>query len=62
MKFEIVKDLNDEKFRRLTGVKRSTFNKMVNILEQSIKSKNFNSGRKKKLSLENALLMTLEYM
>ncbi|MBS4168316.1 hypothetical protein PARA125_000950 [Parachlamydia sp. AcF125] len=31
MKFEIVKDLDDEKFRRLTGVKRSTFNKMVNI-------------------------------
>jgi hypothetical protein len=62
MKFETVKNLNDEKFRRLTGVKRSTFDKMVGILEQSIKSRKVNSRRKKKLSLENSLLMTLEYM
>ncbi|MBI3900929.1 MAG: IS5/IS1182 family transposase, partial [Chlamydiia bacterium] len=27
MKFETVKDLDDEKFRRLTGVKRPTFDK-----------------------------------
>lgn len=62
MKFETVKNLDDEKFRRLTGVKRSTFDKMVGILEQSIKSRTVNSGRKKKLSLENSLLMTLEYI
>jgi len=62
MKFETVKNLDDEKFRRLTGVKRPTFNKMVDILEQSIKNRKVNSGRKKKLSLENSLLMTLEYI
>lgn len=62
MKFETVKHLDDEKFRRLTGVKRSTFDKMVMILEQSIKNRRVNSGRKKKLSLENSLLMTLEYI
>lgn len=62
MKFETVKNLDDEKFRRLTGVKRTTFNKMVGILEQSIKDRKVNSGRKKKLSLENSLLMTLEYI
>jgi hypothetical protein len=62
MKFETVKHLDDEKFRRLTGVKRSTFDKMVGILEQSIKNRRVNSGRKKKLSLENSLLMTLEYI
>ena len=62
MKFEKAKQLEDEKFRRLTGVKRRTFNKMVWILEQSIKKRKINSGRKKKLSLENSLLMTLEYM
>lgn len=62
MKFETVKSLDDEKFRRLTGVKRSTFDKMIGILDQSIKSRSFNSGRKKKLSLENSLLMTLEYL
>jgi Helix-turn-helix of DDE superfamily endonuclease len=62
MKFEAVKNLGEEKFRRLTGIKRSTFDKMVGILEESIKSRKVNSGRKKKLSLENSLLMTLEYM
>ena len=31
MKFELIKELEDEKFRRLTGVKRKTFEKMVFI-------------------------------
>lgn len=62
MKFEIVKGLDEEKFRRLTGVKRTTFDKMVNILEQSIKNRETTKGRKKKLSIENMLLMTLEYI
>jgi hypothetical protein len=62
MKFETVKGLDEEKFRRLTGVKRTTFDKMVTILEQSIKSRETNKGRKKKLSIENTLLMTLEYI
>jgi Helix-turn-helix of DDE superfamily endonuclease len=62
MKFETVKDLDDEKFRRLTGVKRPTFDKMVYILGQSIKTRKTTSGRKRKLSLENSLLMTLEYI
>jgi hypothetical protein len=62
MKFEIVKGLDEEKFRRLTGVKRTTFDKMVNILDQSIKNRKTTKGRKKKLSIENMLLMTLEYI
>ncbi len=62
MKFETVKDQDDEKFRRLTGVKRPTFDKMVGILDDSIKNRKVNSGRKKKLSIENSLLMTLEYI
>ena len=62
MKFEIIKGLEEEKFRRLTGVKRTTFDKMVNKLEQSIKNRKTTKGRKKKLSIENMLLMTLEYI
>jgi len=62
MKFETVKELGDEKFRRLAGIKRTTFNKMVLILEQSSKEKKINGGRKNKLSIENMLLMTLEYI
>ena len=62
MKFERVKDLDDEKFRRLTGVKRSTFDKMVEILNDSIRNRETNRGRKKKLSIENSLLLALEYL
>ena len=62
MKFETVKGLDEEKFRRLTGVKRTTFDKMVGILEESIQSRETTKGRKKKLSIENMLLMTLEYI
>ncbi|MCH9626375.1 MAG: IS5 family transposase ISCaa2 [Chlamydiales bacterium] len=60
--FETVKELDDEKFRRLAGVKRTMFDKMVLILEQSSKDKKINGGRKNKLSIENMLLMTLEYI
>lgn len=62
MKFETVKELDDEKFRRLAGIKRTTFDKMVLILEQSSKDKKINGGRKNKLSIENMLLMALEYI
>lgn len=59
MKFELVKELDQEKFRRLTGIKRTTFDRMVRILEQAIKDRGTNKGRKKKLSVENMLLMAL---
>jgi len=62
MKFETVKDLDDEKFRRLAGVKRTTFDRMILILEQSNKDKKIKGGRRNKLSIENMLLMTLEYI
>ena len=61
VKFETVKELDDEKFRRLAGVKRSTFDKMVLILEESSKARKIHGGRKK-MSIENMLLMTLEYI
>ena len=62
MKFEMVKDLDGEKFRRLTGVKRTTFERMTAILEQANKEKKVSGGRKSKLSIENMLLMSLEYI
>jgi hypothetical protein len=62
MKFETVKALHNEKFRRLAGVKRTTFNKMILILSQSDKAKKVKGGRKNKLSIEDMLLMTLEYI
>ncbi|RDD35748.1 hypothetical protein Wcon_00049 [Wolbachia endosymbiont of Cylisticus convexus] len=34
---KIVEELDDEKFRRLTGVKKVIFNKMVEILREGKK-------------------------
>ncbi len=62
MKFEMVKGLDEEKFRRLTGIKRKTFDRMVEILNRARNDRATNKGRKKKLSIEDMLLMTLEYI
>ena len=62
MKYEQIRNLPDESFRRLTGVKRQTFEKMVKILVEDDKNKKIKGGRKNKLSLENQLLMALEYI
>ncbi|KJV71563.1 putative transposase [Orientia tsutsugamushi str. TA763] len=35
MKLDQIKELKDEKFRRLTGVRKRTFSKMVDIFEES---------------------------
>jgi len=39
MKYEQIRNLLDESFRRLTGVKRQTFEKMVKILVEDDKNK-----------------------
>ena len=57
-----MKSLSEEQFRRLTGVKRSTFDKMIKILEEADKKKKKKGGRRNKLSMENQLLMALEYI
>jgi len=65
MKFENLKRLDEEKFRRITGVKRDTFGKMVTILKNDRIEKKQNKGpggRPHKLSVESCLLMTLEYL
>lgn len=62
MKYETIKEYNDKQFRRITGVKRKTFEKMVEILQKSYEQKHRRRGRKPKLSIENQLLATLEYL
>ncbi len=62
MKYDQIKVLEEEKFRRLTGVKPSTFGKMVGILKAADEVKKARGGRKNKLSLEDQLLMALEYI
>ena len=62
MKYESIKGLEDEKFRRLTGIKRTKFEKMLAILSEADTKKQAKGGRKPKLVLEDRLLMALEYI
>ena len=62
MKYEQIKELEEEKFRRLTGVKKDTFYKMINILKEAEVRKKARGGRKNKLNIEDRLLMALEYI
>jgi hypothetical protein len=62
MKYEMIADYSNTKFRRITGVKRTTFQKMVNILQGAYAEKHRRRGRTPKLSIEDLLLATLEYL
>jgi len=61
MKYDATTKLKDHEFRRLTGVKRKTFAKMVEILSMAEAAKRRKGGHKSKISIENMLLLTLEY-
>lgn len=62
MKYEKIAEYSNTKFRRITGVKRATFDKMVEILRKGYAEKHRHRGRKPKLSIEDLLLATLEYL
>jgi Helix-turn-helix of DDE superfamily endonuclease len=62
MKYEKISGLGNDRFRRLTGVKRETFNRMVEILRIADRETKSRGGRKNTCSLEDRLLMTLEYL
>jgi len=62
MKYETLASYPDEKFRRITGVKRLTFEKMLEILRHNFILKHAKGGRKPKLPLEDMLLAALEYI
>lgn len=61
-KFDTVKDLPDEKFKRLTGIRRKTFEKMIGLLQEQYKKDRSKGGRHRSITLEDSLLMTLEYL
>lgn len=62
MKYEQIENLKAEAFRRLTGIKKKTFHEMISILEPAEKEKKKQGGRPPKLSIEDRLLMALEYL
>jgi hypothetical protein len=61
-KYNQAKLLKESHFRRLTGVKKETFEIMVGILKKSESARRRKGGPKPKLSVEDRLLMVLEYM
>ena len=57
MRYETVKPLSAEDFKRSTGVQRSTFDQMLAVIEKGLRA----FGRPSKLSRADQLLMTLMY-
>ena len=62
MKYEKLRSYTEERFRRITGVKRKTYEKMLEILRVAEAVKRAKGGPKPKLTLEDQLLVTLEYL
>jgi len=57
MRNETVQTLKDEDFKRLTGVQRSTFEKMLEVVQSGLRD----FGRPPKLSRTDQLLLILMY-
>lgn len=60
-KYEKSKTLSSKSFRRIIGIKRKTFEVMTKILSAAYAFKHENGGRPPKLSIENQLMLALEY-
>jgi len=61
MKYEKIKGFKNERFRQVTGVNISTFNAMVEVLKEAYEKVHNKRGRNRSLSVEDMLLLTLEY-
>lgn len=61
-KYEKLKNFPAKQFRRLTGIQRETFEKMVEILVKTQNERYRKAGRKGGLCIEDKLLMALEYL
>lgn len=61
-KYDYIKNLNDNDFRRLTGIKRETFNLMLSKLYEAQRNKKQTGKHFIKLSIEDKLLLELEYL
>jgi len=61
MRFESVRELKGEAFRRLTGVRRNTFEAMVAVLCAAKCKQKAAGGKPNTLSIEDQLFMMLEY-
>ncbi len=62
MRYDKLQKYDDEEFRRLTGIKRQTFIKLIQILQIAELNKKSRGGKPNALTIEDRLLMTLEYI
>jgi hypothetical protein len=60
-KYEKLEDKSSEEFKRLVGVKRDTFNLMLETYEEYHNKKKSKGGADNKLSPANQILLMLEY-
>jgi hypothetical protein len=60
MKYEEVSRYEDKKFKRVVGVNRVTFKLMIDVLDKEYRKKHMR-GRSTKLSVEDMLLIAMEY-
>ena len=60
MTYEQIKNLSEKEFKRLCGVQPQLFQEMVDLLKQEL-PKSRKRGGQPKLSVEDQLLITLEY-
>ena len=61
MSYEQVKDLLPAEFKRYCGVEPETFRRMVEAVSNHLRKKRRVSGRPTKLTVEDQVLLTLEY-
>jgi len=61
MSYEQIKDLRPALFKRYCGVKPETFQKMVTVVSDHLATTRIKTGRPPKRSVEDQVLMTLEY-
>ena len=62
IRYEIIKECSETRFRQLTGVTPVTFSAMLEVVKAAYKEMHSkHNGRQQKLSCENMLLMTLSY-
>lgn len=57
-----IESMSDSHFRRVIGVKKTTFERMVWILKEEQKRKKKKGGRNNKLTVKEMLLAALEYI
>ena len=62
MRYSDALEYDDVRFRRLTGIKKSTFQEMLLILTEAHRRKKAKGGRPNKLQIPEMLMMALEYL